>query len=37
VPGRGEFHARRVEAHEFYRQCGYEDTAVRFMKRLGDA
>jgi ribosomal protein S18 acetylase RimI-like enzyme len=27
----------RTEAHEFYRQCGYEDTAVRFMKRLGDA
>jgi ribosomal protein S18 acetylase RimI-like enzyme len=27
----------RQEAHEFYRQCGYEDTAVRFMKRLGDA
>jgi GNAT superfamily N-acetyltransferase len=27
----------RIEAHEFYRQCGYEDTAVRFMKRLGDA
>ncbi|MGH8029779.1 MAG: GNAT family N-acetyltransferase, partial [Arenimonas sp.] len=27
----------RAEAHEFYRQCGYEDTAVRFMKRLGDA
>jgi ribosomal protein S18 acetylase RimI-like enzyme len=27
----------RLEAHEFYRQCGYEDTAVRFMKRLGDA
>ena len=27
----------RQEAHVFYRQCGYEDTAVRFMKRLGDA
>jgi GNAT superfamily N-acetyltransferase len=27
----------RHEAHAFYRQCGYEDTAVRFMKRLGDA
>ena len=27
----------RVEAHAFYRECGYEDTAVRFMKRLGDA
>jgi GNAT superfamily N-acetyltransferase len=27
----------RTEAHAFYRQCGYADTAVRFMKRLGDA
>jgi ribosomal protein S18 acetylase RimI-like enzyme len=27
----------REQAHEFYRQCGYADTAVRFMKRLGDA
>jgi GNAT superfamily N-acetyltransferase len=27
----------RLAAHDFYRQCGYADTAVRFMKRLGDA
>ena len=27
----------RREAHEFYRQCGYDDSALRFMKRLGDA
>ena len=29
--------AHREQAHAFYRQCGYADTAVRFMKRLGDA
>jgi GNAT superfamily N-acetyltransferase len=29
--------AHRHEAHAFYRECGYADTAVRFMKRLGDA
>ena len=28
---------RREEAHAFYRACGYEDSAVRFLKRLGDA
>ena len=27
----------RLEAHDFYRQCGYDDSALRFMKRLGDA
>jgi GNAT superfamily N-acetyltransferase len=29
--------AHRENAHAFYRECGYADTAVRFMKRLGDA
>ena len=27
----------RAEAHAFYRACGYEETSLRFMKRLGDA
>jgi GNAT superfamily N-acetyltransferase len=27
----------RNEAHAFYRACGYDDGALRFMKRLGDA
>ena len=27
----------RREAHDFYRECGYDDSALRFMKRLGDA
>lgn len=27
----------RSQAHEFYRACGYEDGALRFVKRLGDA
>jgi GNAT superfamily N-acetyltransferase len=27
----------RHEAHDFYRNCGYDDSALRFMKRLGDA
>ena len=27
----------REDAHAFYRACGYEDSAVRFLKRLGDA
>jgi GNAT superfamily N-acetyltransferase len=27
----------REQAHDFYRQCGYDDSALRFMKRLGDA
>ncbi len=29
--------AHRLEAHEFYRACGYGDGAMRFVKRLGDA
>ena len=29
--------AHRIEAHAFYRACGYEDGAMRFVKRLGDA
>jgi N-acetylglutamate synthase-like GNAT family acetyltransferase len=29
--------AQRGEAHAFYRACGYDDGALRFMKRLGDA
>jgi len=28
---------QRTEAHAFYRSCGYEEGALRFMKRLGDA
>ena len=28
---------RREQAHAFYRACGYEDSALRFLKRLGDA
>jgi GNAT superfamily N-acetyltransferase len=28
---------QRAEAHAFYRACGYEDSALRFLKRLGDA
>ncbi|MFH1599309.1 MAG: GNAT family N-acetyltransferase [Pseudomonadota bacterium] len=27
--------AQRTEAHDFYRACGYEDGALRFLKRLG--
>ena len=27
----------RTEAHAFYRACGYEDSALRFLKRLGSA
>lgn len=27
----------RQEAHAFYRACGYEDSALRFQRRLGDA
>lgn len=27
--------AQRAEAHDFYRACGYEDGALRFLKRLG--
>jgi ribosomal protein S18 acetylase RimI-like enzyme len=27
----------RHEAHHFYRNCGYEESSIRFMKRLGDA
>ena len=29
--------AQRGEAHAFYRACGYDEGALRFMKRLGDA
>ena len=29
--------AQRGDAHAFYRACGYDDSALRFMKRLGDA
>ncbi|MEP6633582.1 MAG: GNAT family N-acetyltransferase [Luteimonas sp.] len=29
--------ARRVEAHQFYRDCGYADGSLRFIKLLGDA
>src|SRR6185503_2073513 len=25
----------REEAHAFYRACGYDDSALRFVKRLG--
>jgi ribosomal protein S18 acetylase RimI-like enzyme len=28
---------QRVQAHDFYRACGYEELSLRFMKRLGDA
>jgi GNAT superfamily N-acetyltransferase len=27
----------REAAHAFYRNCGYADTSMRFVKRLGDA
>ena len=27
----------RLEAHAFYRACGYGDGALRFVRRLGDA
>ncbi len=27
----------RHEAHEFYRACGFGESALRFLKRLGDA
>jgi ribosomal protein S18 acetylase RimI-like enzyme len=29
--------SHRLEAHEFYRRCGYEEGALRFIRRLGDA
>ena len=29
--------SHRLEAHEFYRACGYEEGAFRFVRRLGDA
>jgi GNAT superfamily N-acetyltransferase len=29
--------SQRVDAHEFYRACGYSDGTVRFIKRLGAA
>jgi ribosomal protein S18 acetylase RimI-like enzyme len=28
---------QRLQAHDFYRACGYEEISLRFMKRLGDA
>ncbi len=28
--------ARRTDAHEFYRHCGYDDSSLRFVKMLGD-
>jgi GNAT superfamily N-acetyltransferase len=28
---------QRTDAHAFYRSCGYDEGALRFMKRLGDA
>lgn len=27
----------RHEAHAFYRACGFDESALRFLKRLGDA
>lgn len=27
----------RTEAHAFYRRCGFEQSSLRFVKRLGDA
>jgi GNAT superfamily N-acetyltransferase len=27
----------RHEAHDFYRACGYAESSLRFVKRLGDA
>ena len=29
--------SHRLEAHAFYRACGYEEGAFRFIRRLGDA
>ncbi len=29
--------SHRLEAHAFYRACGYEEGAFRFVRRLGDA
>lgn len=29
--------AHRVEAHSFYRACGFGESGLRFVKRLGDA
>ena len=29
--------AARTEAHAFYRQCGFEQSSLRFVKQLGDA
>jgi GNAT superfamily N-acetyltransferase len=29
--------SQRVDAHAFYKACGYSDATVRFIKRLGDA
>jgi len=27
----------RTEAHEFYRRCGFEQSSLRFVKRLGNS
>lgn len=29
--------SQRVDAHAFYKACGYSDGTLRFIKRLGDA
>ena len=29
--------SHRDQAHAFYRSCGYAESALRFLKRLGDA
>lgn len=29
--------SQRVDAHAFYKACGYSDGTVRFIKRLGEA
>lgn len=29
--------SHRLEAHDFYRACGYSESSTRFVRRLGDA
>jgi GNAT superfamily N-acetyltransferase len=29
--------SHRTDAHAFYLRCGYEESALRFLRRLGDA
>jgi GNAT superfamily N-acetyltransferase len=29
--------SHRLEAHDFYRACGYTESSTRFVRRLGDA